>query len=555
MVSRDVAVVKRCQGNLDASSNWAKANKAQTGQFLLRLGEDVDLKCYEDENGNLPKGFTMDNNSMPIVYKYGLTFWDESHAKCRTTELGDHQSSNRQFPRDEEGNYDPTGTYSLPAQACTHKYEKEVRMCYGVGMVMRGGEEVGVRLLPFDYSDKKLVTQETMEKERWSNIKLIKTNASRNSRAWTDNPRPEGSYYSNESIGVVKGVGPKKVGPLVAAGLSTVGDLRMLVGKSDAELKAVANKVNGVGVASIKKWIEETSNVIMGDAPVTISHLDHPNPFESKYKDDWRVEIDKIPAMRKFVNVRSMVIHIVEQCKSLYAGTDMEDKWFFYHDALKLMTADATIEWMRQEGYLKYWLKPEHGICAAWSKFDKAFVGNQTEKQPLDNTLFQDGNVSVDRHVILSHAICNDKDDPRMFSMATPKLGASAYKRIFHPVTGVAPTSERIIQDIKAVFVNMKIIFDADGAHVPGLANRSGHRKVAGRTGKGQWGGKREKTPVEDFLLGGEGGQWTGGGIGDLHDDVKELFNEHEMLKASNIFFEKKISTARLLSEEVSEGV
>ena len=152
---------------------------------------------------------------------------------------------------------------------------------------------------------------------------------------------------------------------------------------------------------------------------------------------------------------------------------------------------------------------------------------------PLDNTLFQDGNVAVDRHVILSHAICNDKDDPRMFSMA----------------------SERIIQDIKAVFVNMKIIFDADGAHVPGLANRSGHRKVAGRTGKGQWGGKREKTPVEDFLLGGEDGQWTGGGIGDLHDDVKALFNEHEMLKASNIFFEEKISTARLLSEEVSDGV
>ena len=95
----------------------------------------------------------------------------------------------------------------------------------------------------------------------------------------------------------------------------------------------------------------------------------------------------------------------------------------------------------------------------------------------------------------------------------------------------------------------------SNGAHVPGLANRSGHRKVAGCTGKGQWGGKREKTPVEDFLLGGEDGQWTGGGIGDLHDDVKELFNEHEMLKASNIFFEKKISTARLLSEEVSDGV
>ena len=65
------------------------------------------------------------------------------------------QSTNTQFPRDANGNYDPNGTYALLAQLCTHKYKKQVRKCYGV--CIRDG--VGVRAAPFDYSDKLLVAE------------------------------------------------------------------------------------------------------------------------------------------------------------------------------------------------------------------------------------------------------------------------------------------------------------------------------------------------------------------------------------------------------------
>ncbi len=96
---------------------------------------------------------------------------------------------------------------------------------------------------------------------------------------------------------------------------------------------------------------------------------------------------------------------------------------------------------------------------------------------PLDNMLNKDNKKSVDRQVVVSNAICGDKNDKRVFSLTTPKEGSRAYDRIFHPVTGVAPTSDRIIQDIDRVFTSKRKIFAAKGAHVPGLANRTGHRK------------------------------------------------------------------------------
>jgi len=131
--------------------------------------------------------------------------------------------------------------------------------------------------------------------------------------------------------------------------------------------------------------------------------------------------------------------------------------------------------------------------------------------------------------------------DPLHRILSTPKLGSRALDRIFDPIDGVAPTPDRIVEDIELVWKNMMIIYKNDGAHVPGLCNRSGHRKEAGRTGKGKWGGLREKGA--NLLLGddGEEGPWADGGIGDIHKDIKALFDEKELLKASSKFFETKM--------------
>ncbi len=57
-------------------------------------------------------------------------------------------------------------------------------------------------------------------------------------------------------------------------------------------------------------------------------------------------------------------------------------------------------------------------------------------------------------------------------------------------------------------------------------------------------GGKREKKAASHFLFAGEDAeesQWCDGGIGDIHGDVKSLFQDHDILKASHDFFVKKI--------------
>ena len=64
--------------------------------------------------------------------------------------------------------------------------------------------------------------------------------------------------------------------------------------------------------------------------------------------------------------------------------------------------------------------------------------------------------------------------------MATPELAAKTYKRLLHPITGVAPTSKRILEDVSGVWLAMNIVCEQKGVYVPGLAERSGRRYIKG---------------------------------------------------------------------------
>ena len=52
--------------------------------------------------------------------------------------------------------------------------------------------------------------------------------------------------------------------------------------------------------------------------------------------------------------------------------------------------------------------------------------------------------------------------------------------RLWDPVTGVSPRSDRIVQDIQRLKENVLLIVEADGAIVDGVADRNGHRKGRG---------------------------------------------------------------------------
>ena len=48
--------------------------------------------------------------------------------------------------------------------------------------------------------------------------------------------------------------------------------------------------------------------------------------------------------------VRDMVTHIVVETRQALVGTKWEGKGRFYHDALSLMTAKETTDWMKEMG-------------------------------------------------------------------------------------------------------------------------------------------------------------------------------------------------------------
>ena len=54
------------------------------------------------------------------------------------------------------------------------------------------------------------------------------------------------------------------------------------------------------------------------------------------------------------------------------------------------------------------------------------------------------------------------------------------------PETGVAPRANRIVQDIQRLKENLMLVVEADGAVVPGVVDRNGHRNLE-KVGRQHW--------------------------------------------------------------------
>ena len=103
-----------------------------------------------------------------------------------------------------------------------------------------------------------------------------------------------------------------------------------------------------------------------------MNHLLADNPYESRYREEWRVEIKKTKIVRSFECMSDLVLHVMEETKKAYKGTKYEDTYLFYHNALSQMTDNETIEWMRAEGLLHRWIRPVLGLN------DSITVGEKT---------------------------------------------------------------------------------------------------------------------------------------------------------------------------------
>ena len=66
--------------------------------------------------------------------------------------------------------------------------------------------------------------------------------------------------------------------------------------------------------------------------------------------------------LSKFCCIANLIRFMTNEAEKLMKGSVHEDDFYIVHDALLLMTAKETINWMKQKGYLHRWLLPLNGL-------------------------------------------------------------------------------------------------------------------------------------------------------------------------------------------------
>ena len=212
--------------------------------------------------------------------------------------------------------------------------------------------------------------------------------------------------------------------------------------------------------------------------------------------------------MKKFINIRYLVIHMALESDRLMLGTKYEGKAMFKHDALSLMTANETREWMKKakiNGRTLYerWLLPEAGlnevITLADGRTSRSYAnrppGNLPRLMALDECANKNLMDCVNRHISATWQLKRGPDvatDPK-YEFCDVKRASRAVLRCWDPAhgpNGGAPDSKTIIACHARVWGKHLGEIRANRGCMVGA--RSGHRRAEKPNKRG---GKRVKGP------------------------------------------------------------
>ena len=461
-----------------------------------------------------------------MIDVYQQADWDEAHRQCTPGEgLGNLKKKHRLiFKRNADGKVDANhGNYTEQTVSRTNvKYNKEMRKAFGVAMVKtltEDGEVVlGRRCRDFDYTEKvvKSIKDWTaLEDKEIQRVKSLEGSGG----PWVEHSRQPGKVYLDDCVTYIPGIGESTRKNLLAdvESISMVQELLLL---DDERVQQMGKRIPGLSPGTLCKYVEfARNNIVEQEAPRLVDHRKAANPYEARFGDNWKQEIEKASSMSPYVCISRLVEHMVEATKEVFVGTTYEDNFVFYHDALSLMTSKETKAWMSQKGYLKYWILPEQGLFhddPDLVRYRDRPPGNCPELNALDQSLNKDIHECVNRHITITLSLTND--DNRKFSLNTPLMAKNAYRKIFRDT---APTSKRIIQDRTNIVNSLKWIVHYQGSVVPdhhlrtdfasgaqireALQLRNGHRYVTSQKAlddksQAKRGGKRErKLAFDDY--------------------------------------------------------
>ena len=518
-------ILKRQQGSLDLDSDWCMASHRWATQLLIMFDhlKPGELPSKFLVNGKIPACF--DKDLIRRIVIECIHWWDETHKKQRVGKLRSGTKLEWRFKLDANGTLDlENGTVPPRSTELKMKYTKEARFATGMcmeiddqGAIVHDDQRrpLGKTLPIFEYSEQKIVSHFDYLSLFEQEIQAGKHKADR--MHWVNNPRVKGESYKDDCVTTLPHIGKagKKWLLQCRTPVKTVAQYFDFFYMKQKNRKRFVKDINGM--SSERQLVAEArAQTAKEGSPKIVDHRKAKNPYWSLYgKDGWKAAILNSTRMKAAVDIRVLVTHMVECGVKDYRDTVYQNVRGFYHDALSLMTPRENVNWMRTQDYLKYWILPQFWLNShfPYYKSDK-MPGNHARAMPWDHSCNKDHDDIVLRHVAATYHL--PVEDPRKFSLGTPKTVSSAYRRVYNnppvlregnvicPADQGGPAPHRLGHDIMEVPKYWRQVFDTGGLNVQG--NVQGHRgdvlRVARKEGrvKSTHGGKRVKKTVEEVV-------------------------------------------------------
>ena len=412
-------------GSNDATSNWAVCRLKWAIQFLILLREYTclsELGLNPDPAKN-PTYF--DPAKLPKIDLGQIAWWDEHHVECHIAGLGASKTQIR-FPRDADGNLDPGGKITCERKRKLNvKYNKQGRFCLGVAMTKTNGNYTGKRAHLFSYTMQKVIGIPAYDKKMKEENQRVEGLAP--CPYWVDRTPDDKNLYWSSTLDKLPGISASKKRVLEDGGFVTLEDLK----ECDQPIKKrKLLELKGIGTKTINNFAVAITSMV-GQAPAApvqqgTDHRKEKFPYLSKFKTQELADMKmkKSVTCNNFCNIKDLVTHLYNESKRMFEGTDHEDDWYFYHDALTTMTSATTIAWMKEMGYYEKWLLPKLEILKG-TIYHSSIPGDSPELMPLDNSLNNDFDQCAIRHVAVTLDCLWNKNykDMRKFSLFTPAEG------------------------------------------------------------------------------------------------------------------------------------
>ena len=201
---------------------------------------------------------------------------------------------------------------------------------------------------------------------------------------WVVDSRPAGydAIHEEDNISNLKHVGKIAIKKFNLHDIHTVGDIKRMTDQEATALHTTAK------IAKFDAIRTTASTAAPGSNPYPVIHyatsnLDGTpttNPYHARFGSNWRDAISKSTALSSIVCITSLIQYMMTESARVMADTVHSKDWYFYHDALSLMTANQTRQWMKEtsiggENRMDKWLVPIFG-CNTNTPSEHRFVGN-----------------------------------------------------------------------------------------------------------------------------------------------------------------------------------